>query len=97
MKTGLRDYDDMKVRLQEIEDVDELNSLILIYAGSAKNEIQVVDLLQYAFCEYIVERGLTSFNKQELDAKMTSYIEAIVECPDLTEEACYCWVEMNLC
>jgi hypothetical protein len=96
MKTGLREYDDMKRRLEELEESDGLNSLILQYAGSAKDEFTIVHLLQGAFAEYVVEYELPAHKMAELNAKMTNYIEAITEDSDLTEEACLYWVQLNV-
>ena len=95
MKTGLREYDDMKERLEDLERSDELNLLILQHAGSVKDEVQVVDLLQSAFAEYVTEYDLPAHKMVELNAKMTNYIEAVVKDPELTEEACLYWVELN--
>jgi hypothetical protein len=95
MKTGLREYIDMKERLEQLEESDELNLLILQHAGSARDEIQIVDLLQTAFATHITEHELPTHKMAELNAKMTSYIEAVVEDPELTEETCLYWFELN--
>ena len=97
MKTGLRDYDDMKMRLEDLEPADGLNLLLLQHAGSGKNEVGVVSLLQGVFAQYIVEADLPLplYKMAELNAKMTNYIEAIVEDPELIEESCRLWVAMN--
>jgi hypothetical protein len=92
MKTGLRDYDDMNQRLEELEPADGLNQLLLQHAASGKDEVGVVELLQGAFAQYVVEADLPSHKMVELNAKMTNYIEAIVEDPELTEDACIYWL-----
>ncbi len=96
MKTRLREHDDMKQRLEELEQVDGLNFHILQHAGSVKDEIEVVDLLQRAFAEYVTEYELPAYKMTELNAKMTNYIEAVVEDSELTEEACLYWIQLNV-
>ena len=97
MKTGLREYEDMKRRLEDLESAAGLNLLLLQHAGSGKDEVGVVSLLQGVFAQYIVEADipLPLYKAAELNAKMTSYIEAIVEDPNLTEESCMFWAAMN--
>jgi hypothetical protein len=95
MKTGLREYDDMRERLENLERADKLNSLILQHAGSTKDTFGVVELLQTAFAQYVVENELPGHKMTELNAKMTNYIEAVVEDSELTEDACLYWIELN--
>ena len=95
MKTGLRDYDDMKQRLEELELADGLNQLLLQHAGSGKDDVGVVQLLQGAFAQYVVEADLPSYKMAELNAKMTNYIDAMVEDPELADDACIYWIVLN--
>ena len=61
MKEELREYSNMKQRLEDLEPAEKLNLLILIYADSEKDELEGIDLLQKAFVQYIVENNLPSF------------------------------------
>jgi hypothetical protein len=95
MQTGLRDHDDMKRRLEELELADYLNLLLLQRAGEAMDGIGIVDLLRGAFAEYIVETELPQSKMAELNAKMTSYVDAVMEDLDLADSACLYWIELN--
>lgn len=98
MRAKLRDYADMRARLDELEANDDLNLLILKHEGTFKDENEVVRILLDAFEQYIQnvqDLENTEYKMKELTAKMTGYIEAVTSDPEHADLGCLRWINIE--